>query len=972
MTKNNGILLTKNNRIPHSIEEANIAADRKKVIMSIRKWFYNLPISRKQLIALIASELVSILGIGIGATLIITNGLRTQLFEQAKSEVAVLDINYNIKVNQMGFGFRGQSDNTAIIKASVIYDSKTTLSSDLKAEVKQILVNEIKARKIEYATLVGKDFKIIVNANANREGEVFNPHNLVSDVFRNSRQIKASRIVSWSDLNRESPPLPKGFSNKDALVRYTVTPVRDPKTQTVVGALISGDIVNGKDPIVRNTLQATGGGYSAVYLRKPTGEFALATSLDKGQSEDLNQARSIVELPKKEGESLLQEAARSTERKVVTGRMVVGNQTYTIAAKAVPNKIVEEVNGPSAVFDGQSSAILVRGTPEKALNYLLTQSLVEQALTVVLALIIIAIWAVILRRTIIKPIESLQQTAQKFAKGDRSSRAEIFATDEVGQLAINFNIMADGITKQIRYQENETKLALQLNEITASMRESLDTEKILKAAVSSTRKTIQVERVLFYHLDKNYQGTVITKSINYEGSSALRTNVTKPFDAEEHSQEYKIGQVKVVENIYEANLSQQYLKHLESFGVKAYLLAPIFLNKKLYGLLVVHQCLDYRKWQDIEITLFKQVAIQVGYALEQSELLQQMEQSRKIAETASIQERQQKEALQTQLLELLNDIEGAAKGDLTVRAEVTTGEIGTVADFFNSIVESLRLIVTKVKVSALQVNKAIGTNSGAIHQLAEEALTQAAEINHTLDAVDEMTQSIQQVAYSAQQAAAVANSAAQTAKKSGMAMDMTVQNILHLRETVGETTKKVKRLGESTQQISRVVALINQISMQTNLLAINAGIEAARAGEEGQGFAVVAEEVGELASRSAVATKEIEQIVENIQRETTEVVQAMEVGTTQVVEGTRIVEDAKQNLAQILEISRHIDAFVQSISLATASQVQTSQTVSQFMKDIAASSQRTSDSSMKVSQSLQQTVEISQQLQASVGTFKVN
>ncbi len=330
------------------------------------------------------------------------------------------------------------------------------------------------------------------------------------------------------------------------------------------------------------------------------------------------------------------------------------------------------------------------------------------------------------------------------------------------------------------------------------------------------------------------------------------------------------------------------------------------------------------------------------------------------------------DTLQLQLLELLTSVEGAASGDLTVRADVTAGAIGTVADFFNSIVENLRDIVTQVKQAASQLNTAIGSNEGAIRQLAEEALIQAAEINRTLEAVDKMTNSMIEVASCAQQAATVANHAAQTANKSEQAMDLTVHNILSLRDTVGETARKVKRLGVSSQEISRVVSIINQIATQTNLLAINASIEAARAGEEGQGFGVVAEEIGELAARSATATQEIEYIVENIQRETSEVVKVMEVGTTQVVEGTQIVEAAKHSLSQILAVSQQIDRLIQSISTATTSQVETSQTVSKLMQDIAAISQRTSDSSRILSQSLQQTVEISHQLQETVGTFKVS
>jgi len=123
---------------------------------------------------------------------------------------------------------------------------------------------------------------------------------------------------------------------------------------------------------------------------------------------------------------------------------------------------------------------------------------------------------------------------------------------------------------------------------------------------------------------------------------------------------------------------------------------------------------------------------------------------------------------------------------------------------------------------------------------------------------------IQAVADSAQ-ATEVTSTASTTAEAGEVAMDLTVQSILSLRETVAQTAIKVKRLGESSQQISKFVLLINQIALQTNMLAINASIVAA--GEAGRGFfAVVAKEVGRLAAQSAAATKEIEQVVENIRR----------------------------------------------------------------------------------------------------------
>jgi methyl-accepting chemotaxis protein len=180
----------------------------------------------------------------------------------------------------------------------------------------------------------------------------------------------------------------------------------------------------------------------------------------------------------------------------------------------------------------------------------------------------------------------------------------------------------------------------------------------------------------------------------------------------------------------------------------------------------------------------------------------------------------------------------------------------------------------------------------------------------------------------------------------------------------------VNRLGESSQEISVVVSLINNIALRTNLLSINASLEMARVGDESQGFVVVVEEIGNLAAQSVQATTEIQKILENILLGTNDVVQAMSIGSTQVVEGANLVKNAKLSLEQIVDLSRQIDQLVQSISSATVSQAQTSAAVAILVKEIAKVSERTSDSSGIVSSSLQKTLEIAQQLQKSVSVFK--
>jgi twitching motility protein PilJ len=332
---------------------------------------------------------------------------------------------------------------------------------------------------------------------------------------------------------------------------------------------------------------------------------------------------------------------------------------------------------------------------------------------------------------------------------------------------------------------------------------------------------------------------------------------------------------------------------------------------------------------------------------------------------------EQNQLLQMGLLNFLDQVQGVAHGDLTVRAQITEDDIGIVADFFNSIIENLRELVVQVKSVATEVNYTVTENEGAIAKLATNELEQAESIFQTLGLVEKMTDSISSVAGNAKVAADVARNASQNAAAGVKAIEGTVTSITELSETVEATVQKVKRLNDASGRISKVVRLIDEIAMKTKYLAVNAGIEASRAGEEARGFAVVAEQVGQLASSSAAATKEIQQILSSIQQETAEVLGAMQEGNNKVQEGTQLVTKAKQSLTQIFEIARQIDDLVQFISQATVSQKATSQQVRQSMSSIAEISTQNSTYSREVSESLKYSVQIAKELKESVNTFKV-
>ncbi|MBE9044217.1 HAMP domain-containing protein [Pleurocapsales cyanobacterium LEGE 10410] len=844
----------------------------------------------------------------------------------------------------MGFGFRGQSDNVAIVTAATSVAQDQPISPALKQQVTRILQNETEARNIEYATLVDINKRIIANANFNRAGQVFDPNGLVSKVLKNPQQIKTSQIVSWQELNTEKPPLPEGVEQADALIRYTATPVFN--NQRVVGVLLSGDIVNGKLPIVEKTVTAftEKQGYSAVYLRQSEG-FTLSTSFANFG----NQIESDVPLTDTD---ILNLAIAQNGEKVSRVGSIQGKK-FALAAEAITNDAGEPVG------------VLVYGSPLSTINNVIKSSLLTQLVLSAIVLILTVYLSKLLSRAIAEPIKNLQKVAQNFSEGKLKERAEVNTFDEVGLLGSTFNILADSIEKNEARLKQDAERSRLLKEIAFEISQAVDLAEILQIAVENGRKILQSDRVIYHRFDDDWQGKVIAESVAQNLPKALGAEINDPCFAEGYAQKYSQGGVKAIANIYQAGLNDCHLKMLEPFAVVASLVTPVVIEDKLVGLLIAHQCNESRIWLEDEISVLSQIASQVGRVIEKAELLEKQRQAQQ-------QEKVARENLQRRALELLMEVDPVSQGDLTVRVKVQEDEIGTIGDSYNATIESLRKLVAQVKTAAIQVSTTTSDKNRSIEELSIGASAQTQEINAALERIQGITNSIQAVADNAKAAEAAMLKAVETVKNGDDAMNQTVAGFQEIRDTVAATAKKVKRLGESSQKISKVVNVIGNFAEQTNLLALNASIEAAHAGEEGRGFAVVADEVRSLARQSAEATAEIEALVAEIQAETNEVVAAMEAGTEQVVVGTKLVDRTRFSLIEIANVSQEIDRLVEEIAAATVEQSQDSKVVSQTMMQVAAISEKTAAEAGEVSASFQDLLTVAQQLQNSVAKFKVS
>ncbi len=313
-----------------------------------------------------------------------------------------------------------------------------------------------------------------------------------------------------------------------------------------------------------------------------------------------------------------------------------------------------------------------------------------------------------------------------------------------------------------------------------------------------------------------------------------------------------------------------------------------------------------------------------------------------------------------------------AEGDLSVRMAVdSSDEVGQMGSALNQALAQMNSSIQSIRQSAERLATASEEISSSATQQAQGAESQRDQANQVATAMQEMSSTVLQVTQNSNRAAEASRTAAETARHGGKIVDQTLGKMRSISDSVGETAHKVEQLGKSSDRIGEIVGVIDDIADQTNLLALNAAIEAARAGEQGRGFAVVADEVRKLAERTSKATKEIAEMIKSIQAETSNAVQAMASGTSQVAEGVATTNEAGRALADIIRVAEQVGDMVAQIATASTQQSSATEQINTTVEQIAKITQESAAGSQQSARACQELSSLALDLQNVVRQFRL-
>jgi methyl-accepting chemotaxis protein len=311
-------------------------------------------------------------------------------------------------------------------------------------------------------------------------------------------------------------------------------------------------------------------------------------------------------------------------------------------------------------------------------------------------------------------------------------------------------------------------------------------------------------------------------------------------------------------------------------------------------------------------------------------------------------------------------------GDLTLRLNVAgKDEIGQLAKSFNGFITKIQNLIREVTASTSQLSAAAEEMSMITDETRTGVQRQQSEITLVATAVNEMSSTVHEVANNAESAASAASQADQQSEQGKQIVNSTVSSITKLASEVEKAATVISQLEKDTESIGSVLEVIRGIAEQTNLLALNAAIEAARAGEQGRGFAVVADEVRSLASRTQASTREIQEMIERLQKGSRDAVTAMKSGQDQAQQTVGQASQAEIALGEISSAVAQINEMNAHIAEASRQQGEVVEEINKNIVNITQVADDSANGADQLSTASQEMAHLAVNLESQISHFKI-